>query len=175
MQIVSCSQIPYSAIFAALRPFARESYREGGKVKSRTLANTSDWPEDEIEEALAGCWPESTLVPLGAELFEIARALLRDGHVAAVLGTVRRLGLDKMLPNGPERRAKLILAMIVAWTIQPVAKLATPRQAQRGDRRPLARVRANGLFDPGGVRRGRAPREPPPSGPQPERGREGPR
>src|SRR5271166_5303903 len=101
----------------------RESYREGGKVKSRTLANISDWPEAKIESlrrVLAG----ETLVPLAAERFEIARALAH-GHVAAVLGTVRRLGLNKMLPNGPERRAKLIVAMIVARIIEPAAKLAT--------------------------------------------------
>ena len=104
----------------------RESYREGGKVRSRTLANISDWPEARIESlrrVLAG----ETLVPLGAERFEIARAL-GHGHVAAVLGTVRRLGLDKMLPKGPDRPAKLILAMIVARIVEPAAKLATARQ-----------------------------------------------
>jgi hypothetical protein len=102
----------------------RESYRENGKVKSRTLANISDWPEAKIESlrrVLAG----ETLVPLGAERFEIARAL-SHGHVA-VLGTVRRLGLDKMLPKGPDRPARLILAMIVARIVEPAAKLATAR------------------------------------------------
>ncbi|HML14007.1 MAG TPA: IS1634 family transposase [Xanthobacteraceae bacterium] len=104
----------------------RESYREGGKVKSRTLANISDWPEakiDSLRRVLAG----EALVPLGAERFEIDRALAH-GHVAAALGTVRRLGLDKMLPKGPDRPAKLILAMIAARIIEPAAKLATARQ-----------------------------------------------
>jgi hypothetical protein len=104
----------------------RESYREGGRVKSRTLANISDWPEakiDSLRRVLAG----ETLVPLGAERFEIDRALAH-GHVAAALGMVRRLGLDKMLPNGPDRPAKLILAMIVARIVEPAAKLATARQ-----------------------------------------------
>jgi len=104
----------------------RESYREDGKVKSRTLANISDWPEakiDSLRRVLAG----ETLVPLGAERFEIERALAH-GHVAAALGTVRRLGLDKILPKGPERKAKLILAMIVARIVEPAAKLATARQ-----------------------------------------------
>jgi transposase len=103
----------------------RESYREGGKVRSRTLANISDWPEakiDGLRRVLAG----ETLVPLGAERFAIERALAH-GHVAAVLGTVRRLGLDKALPKGPERKARLILAMIVARVIEPAAKLATAR------------------------------------------------
>src|SRR5208337_3966339 len=76
-----------------------------------------------LRRVLAG----ETLVPLGAEPFEIARSLAH-GHVAAVLGTVRRLGLDKALPKGPRRRAKLILAMIVARIIEPAAKLATARQ-----------------------------------------------
>ena len=104
----------------------RESYREEGKVKSRTLANISDWPEAKIESlrrVLAG----ETLVPLGEQRFAITRALAH-GHVAAALGTVRRLGLDKILPNGPERRARLILAMIVARIVEPAAKLATARQ-----------------------------------------------
>jgi len=104
----------------------RESYREDGKVKSRTLANISDWPEAKIESlrrVLAG----ETLVPLGEERFEIARALAH-GHVAAALGMVRRLGLDTMLPTGPGRRAMLILAMIVARIVEPAAKLATARQ-----------------------------------------------
>ena len=104
----------------------RESYREDGKVKSRTLANISDWPEAKIESlrrVLAG----ETLAPLGAGRFEIERALAH-GHVAAALGTVRRLGLDRVLPNGPERRARLILAMIVARIVEPAAKLATARQ-----------------------------------------------
>jgi len=104
----------------------RESYREGGKVKSRTLANISHWPEAKIESlrrVLAG----ETLLPLAAERFEITRALAH-GHVAAVLGTVRRLGLDKALPKGPARRVTLILAMIVARIVEPAAKLATARQ-----------------------------------------------
>ena len=104
----------------------RESYREGGKVKSRTLANISHWPEakiDSLRRVLAG----ETLSPVGAERFEIVRSLAH-GHVAAVLGAVRRLGLDKALPKGPQRRAKLILAMIVARVVEPAAKLATARQ-----------------------------------------------
>ena len=103
----------------------RESYREDGKVKSRTLANISDWPEakiDSLRRVLAG----ETLVPLGAERFEIERALAH-GHVAAALGTARRLGLDKILPKGPDRPARLILAMIVARIVEPAAKLATAR------------------------------------------------
>ena len=104
----------------------RESYREDGKVRSRTLANISDWPEakiDSLRRVLAG----ETLVPLGEQRFEITRALAH-GHVAAALGTARRLGLDKILPKGPDRAARLILAMIAARIVEPAAKLATARQ-----------------------------------------------
>ena len=65
----------------------RESYREGGKVKSRS-PTSRDWPEakiDSLRRVLAG----ETLLPLAAERFEIARSLAH-GHVAAVLGVVRR-------------------------------------------------------------------------------------
>ncbi len=62
-----------------------------------------------------------------AQRFEIERAL-GYGHVAAALGTLRRIGLDQILPRRPERLARLITAMIVARVIEPAAKLATARQ-----------------------------------------------
>jgi hypothetical protein len=103
----------------------RESYRADGKVKSRTLANLSDWPEAKIE-ALRRVLRGETLQPV-AERFTIERAVAH-GHVAAVLGTVRKLGLERLLPRRPDRLAKLALAMIVARVVEPAAKLATARQ-----------------------------------------------
>src|SRR5436853_6598059 len=85
----------------------RESYREGSKVKNRTLANLSDWPAERIA-ALRG----EKLVPAGEGL-EIVRAL-PHGQVAAALGTARRIGLDGFLPHGLDRRRELALALIVA-------------------------------------------------------------
>jgi hypothetical protein len=102
----------------------RESYRDGAKVKNRTLANLSDWPAEQIETLRAALRGEK-LVPAGEGL-EIVRAL-PHGHVAAVLGTARRIGLDQLLPLGPERRRELALALIVARLIDPAAKLATAR------------------------------------------------
>ena len=75
----------------------RESYREGGKVKSRTLANISGWPEAKIESlrrVLAG----ETLVPLAAERFEIARALAMSPPCSgrcAGSGSTRRCRRDR--------------------------------------------------------------------------------
>jgi len=102
----------------------RESYRDGAKVKNRTLANLSDWPAERIETLRAALRGDK-LVPAGEGL-EIARAL-PHGHVAAVLGTARRIGLDQLLPDGPARRRDLALALIVARLIDPAAKLATAR------------------------------------------------
>jgi hypothetical protein len=67
----------------------RESYREAGKVKNRTLANLSSWPEAKVD-ALSRVLKGQMAAAEGT--FEIARSL-PHGHVAAVLGTARALGL----------------------------------------------------------------------------------
>src|SRR6266516_1179548 len=102
----------------------RESYREGGKVKNRTLANLSSWPEAKVEalsRALKG------LPPAGLEgAFEITRSL-PHGHVAAVLGTARALGLEELIDPAPSRHRDLVTAMVVAQVIAPDSKLAIAR------------------------------------------------
>lgn len=103
----------------------RESYREGGRVKTRTLANLSNWTGAKVEALKRVLRGERLLVP--ADRFEIERPL-PHGHVAAVLGQVRQLGLDRLLPRRPERLGKLALALIVARVIEPAAKLSTARQ-----------------------------------------------
>ena len=102
----------------------RESYRDGDKVKNRTLANLSDWLPDRIETLRAALRGDK-LVPAGEGL-EIVRSL-PHGPVAAALGMACRIGLDQLLPDGPERRRNLALALIVARLIDPAAKLATAR------------------------------------------------
>ncbi len=103
----------------------RESYREGGKVKIRTLANLSHWPEhkvDTLARALKGLPPKLEL----AEAFEITRSL-PHGHVAAVLATAQRLGLAELIDPTPSRRRDLVMAMLIAAVIAPDSKLATAR------------------------------------------------
>jgi DDE family transposase len=102
----------------------RESYRDGDKVKNRTLANLSDWPAEKVA-ALRAALRGERLVAAGKAL-EIVRAL-PHGHVAAVLGTARRIGLEELFPEGPQRLRQLALALIVARLIDPAAKLATAR------------------------------------------------
>ncbi len=102
----------------------RESSRAGDKIKNRTLKNLSDWPAERIEQ-LRAVLRGDQLVPAGEGL-EIVRSL-PHGHVAAALGTARRIGFDRLLPRGPERRRNLALALIVARLVEPAAKLATAR------------------------------------------------
>ena len=102
----------------------RESYRDGNKVKNRTLANLSDWLPEKIE-VLRAALRGDKLVPAGEGL-EIVRAL-PHGHVAATLGVARQIKLDELLPDGPERQRNLALALIVERLIDPAAKLATAR------------------------------------------------
>src|SRR5512132_1753596 len=94
----------------------RESYRDGDKVKNRTLKNLSDWPAERIQ-LLRAVLRGETLVPAGEGL-AIVRAL-PHGHVSAALGTARRIGLDRLLPRRPEQRRKLALALIAARLIDP--------------------------------------------------------
>jgi len=103
----------------------RESWREGGKVKTRTLANLTHWPDAKVE-ALRRVLRGETVIT-AAERVAIERSL-PHGHVAAVLGTLRAIGLDRLLPRRPERLARLALALIVARVVEPAAKLATARQ-----------------------------------------------
>src|SRR5262249_54364438 len=119
----------------------RESYREAGKVKNRTLANLSSWPEakvDALTRALTGQPPPAA--PLD-EAFEIPRSL-PHGHVAAVLGTARQLGLDELIDPEPSRHRDLVVAMAVAQVIAPDSKLASAR-GPRAD--TVARPQGDGL------------------------------
>jgi DDE family transposase len=103
----------------------RESYREAGKVKNRTLANLSAWPEakvDALSRVLKGQPPAA--VPEGS--FQITRSL-PHGHVAAVLGTLRDLGLDELIDPVPSRQRDLVTAMAAAQVIAPDSKLAIAR------------------------------------------------
>jgi hypothetical protein len=103
----------------------RESYREAGKVKNRTVANLSAWPEAKVD-ALARVL-KGQLAPAALEgAFEITRSL-PHGHVAAVLGTLRQLGLEELINPEPSRQRDLVTAMVAAQVIAPGSKLAIAR------------------------------------------------
>jgi hypothetical protein len=95
----------------------RESYRENGQVKTRTLANLSRWPEHKVqrlERALKGQLASAEL----AGAFDVTRSL-PHGHVAAVLGTARRLGVEELIDPAPSRQRDLVTAMLIAQVIDP--------------------------------------------------------
>ena len=103
----------------------RESYREGGKVKNRTLANLSQWPQDKVDElrrVLKGQPAKHDLT----QAFEITRSL-PHGHVAAVLGSADRLGMPELIDPTPSRNRDLVCAMLAAQVIAPGSKLAIAR------------------------------------------------
>ena len=108
----------------------RETYREAGKVKNRTLANLTKWKPEKVA-ALRAVLRDEQLLP-AEKGFEIVRSL-PHGHIAAALGIARRLGLDprvktaELMPPGTPRTRLLALALIVARLIDPAAKLATAR------------------------------------------------
>jgi hypothetical protein len=103
----------------------RESFREGKVVRKRTLANISKLPEPMIT-AIAQLLKGAEIATPLADTFEIRRAL-PHGAVAAVLGTMRKCGLDALLKAGCEddqRPAAIVRALIANRIIAPGSKLA---------------------------------------------------
>ncbi len=103
----------------------RQAYREDGKVKKRTLANLTDWPKQLIE-GFRALLKGGKVVAAEREAVSILRSL-PHGHVAAALGTLRAIGLDRVLGPPGNRRRDLVIAMVVSRLIAPGSKLATAR------------------------------------------------
>lgn len=104
----------------------RRSFREGGHVKSETVGNLSHLSEpliDLIRRSLAG----EQFVPVGIGGLEIERSV-PHGHVVAVLGMLRQLGLERMLEPRRSRARDLVVGMICAGLLAPASKLATHRE-----------------------------------------------
>src|SRR5690242_3097080 len=103
----------------------RESYRDNGKVRKRTLCNLSDWPVAHIE-GLRGVLKGGTVIAAERNAFTVTRTL-PHGHVAAALGTARKIGLDRILGPDGDRCRDLVLALLVSRILDPASKLATAR------------------------------------------------
>jgi transposase len=102
----------------------REGYREGGKVKNRTLTNLSKWPPQKIG-LLRRLLRDEPLAPAAA-LFEVV-ASSHHGHVQAVRATMQRVGFDALIASRPSRERDLVVAMVAARILEPESKLATTR------------------------------------------------
>jgi hypothetical protein len=103
----------------------RESYREDGKVRKRTLANLSCLTT-EVIEGLKTLLRGGVAVSSADEVFTVERSL-PHGHVAAVLGSARGSGAASWFGSAPKELQPLLLAMLVARVIAPASKLATHR------------------------------------------------
>jgi transposase len=103
----------------------RESYRHEGKVRKRTLCNLSDWSPAHIE-GLRGVLKGGTVIPAEQDAFTVTRSL-PHGHVAAALGTARKIGLDRVLGPDGNRCRDLVLALLIGRILDPVSKLAAAR------------------------------------------------
>lgn len=104
----------------------REGYREGGKVKVRTLANLSHLPPGKIEALRAALKGEAVGAAPHAE------STLPHGHVAAVLAVVRQTGLDRLLHGRRHRMRELSLALVAGRVLEPGSKLALAQSLSEG-------------------------------------------
>jgi transposase len=102
----------------------REGWREGKKTCKRTIANLTNWPEAKVE-ALRLLLKGEPMVST-REAFAVERTV-PHGHVEAVLGTIKRLGLDSIIFSKRCRERDLVIAMIAERLIHPCSKLATTR------------------------------------------------
>ena len=119
----------------------RESYREDGKVRNRTLANLSHWPRHKVEALKALLKDAVGVLPLSA--FDNVRSL-PHGHVAATLGSLRRIGLESILASKRSRSRDLCVALIASRLLCPRSKLALVRSLN-------AQTASNSLGDALGV------------------------
>jgi transposase len=102
----------------------RHSYRDGSAVKHETLANLSHLPErvvDLVRRSLQG-----EAFASANEQFKVSCSK-PHGHVQAVLGTIRKIGLDSLLAAKPSRERDLVVGMIAERLLFPCSKLATTR------------------------------------------------
>jgi len=101
----------------------RESYREKGKVKNRTLANLSSLPAQSIEILRRSLKGENLV---STDAFEIVEdGSPAHGHVDAVMTAMRRLDFSRLISSRRSRQRDLVVAMVAARILEPKSKLAT--------------------------------------------------
>jgi transposase len=102
----------------------RRTYRDGDKVRNITLANLSHLPPNLVDLVRRGLKGEQFVA--STEAFKVLSSRAH-GHVAAVLGMIRKLGLDEILENRAFPERQRVLGMIAARILRPESKLATTR------------------------------------------------
>jgi hypothetical protein len=102
----------------------REAWREEGKIRKRTLANLSHWSAEKVESLRRLLRGDQLVSPQDAFVITASRP---HGHVEAVLGTMRKLGIPALIASKPSRERDLVLAMVAERIVRPCSKLATTR------------------------------------------------
>ena len=103
----------------------RESYRDNGKVKKRTICNLSAWPA-KIVDGLKTLLRGGVAIENPEACFDVVRSL-PHGHVKAVMGTLKKLKLDALIERGDSTEKRMAIAMIASRILNPRSKLATVR------------------------------------------------
>jgi transposase len=137
-------------------------YREGGKVKRKTLANLSSLPDDAIEVLRQTLRRKVVLAPTPEAAAQIAggglpleedpaaRGVKIHGKVMVVLEVMRRLGLGEIISRRACPERNLVLAMVVNRIISPKSKLATAswwKTTSLADELGLGDADENDLYD----------------------------
>ena len=104
----------------------RKAWREGKRIRKQTLANLTHLPP-ELVEGIRRVLKGGVVLTSPHEAFVVQRSL-PHGHVAAVLGLCRQLGLPRLLYRTAGRTRELALAGLIARVLAPASKLATARQ-----------------------------------------------
>ena len=108
----------------------RKAWREGKRIRKQTIANLTHLPP-ELIEGIRRVLKGGVVVDSPHEAFAVQRSL-PHGHVAAVLGLCRQLGVPRLLYRRASRTRELALAALVARVLSPASKLATARQLSPG-------------------------------------------
>lgn len=109
----------------------RHSYREGNRVKSRTVANLSSLPDHLVEVLRLGLKGEA-VGPVGA-FMDLAESR-PHGHVAVVVGTMRELGFDWIFATRKSREKDLSMALVAGRVLHPGSKLSLSGLLAEGTR-----------------------------------------
>ena len=102
----------------------RQGWREGKRVRKKTLANLTDWPSEKVEALRQVLKGRRLIAPEDAFTVERSRP---HGHVEALLSVCRRLGLERLIAAKRCRERDRVLAMVLERLLHPASKLATTR------------------------------------------------
>ena len=102
----------------------RESYRDGKKVRKRTLGNISKLSMEQVDAIRRILKGEKLISP--EDVFEIIEdGSPAHGHVDAVLTAMKRLGFSKLLSSRGCRQRDIVMTMVAARILSPKSKIAT--------------------------------------------------